>query len=197
MRPFARETFPTDPTIHLTESTMESKLAPATLGYFTIVQQERTGWTGGLLVLNGGGRPLEFQCTLPLRPSKAHEILFGNTLRQHLICDVIGPTLLKKCRTPISMLMCEQTESLRMSDASCTIGFVATPENDGKAYVAREPDGHCSLKVCGASVLVAMEQMEAAEQVAEQMGDFPDVIEPFERIREAIREAQSQIARAA
>ena len=84
-----------------------------------------------------------------------------------------------------------------MTDASCTIGFVATPENDGKAHVAREPDGHCSLKVCGASVLVAMEQMEAAEQVAEQMGDFPDVIEPFERIREAIREAQSQIARAA
>ncbi|MCC9656104.1 hypothetical protein [Rhodopirellula halodulae] len=176
---------------------MESKLAPATLGYFTTVQQERTGWTGGLLVLNGGGRPLEFQCTLPLRPTKAHEILFGNTLRQHLICDVIGPTLLKKCRTPISMLLCEQTESLRMNDADCTLGFVATPENDGKATIAREHAGHCVMRIRDEKVLVAMEQVEAAEQVAEQLGDFPDLIEPFERIREAIREAQSQIARAA
>lgn len=35
-----------------------------TIGYYTVVEEERTGWTGGLLVLNAAGRPLEFQLSL-------------------------------------------------------------------------------------------------------------------------------------
>ena len=62
-----------------------SEDSKATIGYFTVVDDERNGWTGGLLVLDNAGRPIEFQCTLPVRPTRTHEILFGPTLKDHVI----------------------------------------------------------------------------------------------------------------
>lgn len=189
---------------------MASSMEAATIGYFTTVESERTGWTGGLLVLNSAGRPLEFQCTLPIRPTRSHEILFGSTLREHLIAEVIGPTLLQKCRTPISLLCCQQVEALALQENLSTktnyltgttetsratvVGLVE--ESDGtSASAISSLDGHESLEIANASILVAMEQVEAARDAIAKLSDLMDTTEPFERITEAIREAQSQLAK--
>ena len=170
----------------------------ATIAYLTVVEDERTGWTGGLLILNIGGRPLEFQCTLPVRPTRAHEILFGPTLREHLIGEIIGPLLVKKCRAPISMLCCDQPEALSIGQAAefpVALVVEAAEPNEGPI----EPDtliGSEVVMLADSELRVPMEQVEAARAVAERIADLPDAIEPFERIREAIKEAQSQISRA-
>ncbi len=186
--------------------------AATTIGYYTTVHSDRTGWTGGLLVLNGSGRPLEFQCTLPIRPSRAHEILFGTTLRQHLISEVIGPTLLQKCRTPISLLCCDQTEAATLQENLPTrpnasgqmvgdatiIAIVQDDEDEAmKRAIRQSLAGHVRVTLGNASLWVAGERIEAAEQNASRLSDVIDTFEPFERITEAIREAQSQMARAA
>lgn len=186
--------------------------AATTIGYFTTVQSDRTGWTGGLLVLNGSGRPLEFQCTLPIRPSRAHEILFGTTLRQHLISEVIGPTLLQKCRTPISLLCCAQVEAVSLQENLPTRPDASGRATDMATIVAILPDdedemnrqanrrdlaGHERISLGNATLWVAGEHFEAAERTAATLSDIIDTWEPFERIAEAIREAQSQMARAA
>ena len=85
-----------------------------TIGFYTVDQSEFTGWTGGLLVLSASGRPLEFQCTLPVRPSRAHEILYGSTLRDYLIGDAIGALLVKRCRNLPALLCCNQPEALQL-----------------------------------------------------------------------------------
>lgn len=168
------------------------------VAYFTVVQDERTGWTGGLLILNSGGRPLEFQCTLPVRPSKAHEILFGATLRQHLIGEVIGPLLIKKCRTPIKMLCCDQPESLAIGNATeFPVALVAEAAEADEGPIDDDTlVGFGEVMMTGSVLRVPIEQVSSAKEVANNMADLPDAIEPFERIREAIKEAQSQIARA-
>ncbi|TWU15933.1 hypothetical protein [Allorhodopirellula heiligendammensis] len=186
--------------------------AATTIGFFTTVQSERAGWTGGLLVLNGSGRPLEFQCTLPIRPSRAHEILFGTTLRQHLISEVIGPTLLQKCRTPISLLCCTQAEAISLqehlpertdpargtSDPSTIVAIVQDDDNEAPDRTLRQGlSGHDRITLGNATLWVAAELVEAAECIAAGLTDIVDTWEPFERITEAIREAQSQMARAA
>lgn len=186
--------------------------AAITVGYLTTVHSDRAGWTGGLLVLNGAGRPLEFQCTLPLRPSRAHEILFGSTLREHLISEVIGPTLLQKCRTPISLLCCNQVEAFSLQEnlpttanltsetqpRSTVVGVIQCDDDDQEKKMAlRKLVGHCRVTLANASLLVAMERLEDAESAIANLTDLVDTLEPFERISEAIREAQSQMARAA
>jgi hypothetical protein len=168
-----------------------------TIGYFTVAEDERTGWTGGLLILNGAGRPLEFQCTLPVRPSRAHEILYGPTLRAHVIGEVMGPLLVQKSKTPISLLCCDQPESLSLEsfiDAPVALVGEAAEESEGPMS-SDILNGFESVKVAGASFFVALENTERVSQLAPGFADLPDAIEPFDRIREAIKEAQSQIAR--
>ena len=175
-----------------------SETESPTIAYYTVVEDERTGWTGGLLLLNGGGRPLEFQCTLPVRPTKAHEILFGVTLRDHLIGEVIGPLLVRKCRTPIALLCCDQPESLKIETRTrCPVALVEEAALSDEGPIDDESIlGSTRVELAGATLRVPMEQCEHVQKLAAQLIDLPDATEPFDRIREAIREAQSQIARA-
>ena len=52
------------------------------------------------------------------------------------------------------------------------------------------------VELAGATLRVPMEQLSVVRDVAASFDDLPDGVEPLERIREAIKEAQSQIARA-
>ena len=169
----------------------------ATIGYLTVVQQERTGWTGGLLVLNRGGRPLEFQCTLPVRPSRAHTILFGPSLRDHLIAEVITPTLLKRVRTKISMIAVDQPETLRLGESSDTpVVLVADAAEADEGPI--DPDmlvGWPSLQLSGATIRCTAEDHDTVASLIPSFTDLPDGAEPFDRIRGAIAEAHSQLAR--
>lgn len=163
----------------------------ATIAYYTVVQSQHTGWTGGLLLLSSCGRPLEFQCTLPLRPTRAHEILFGSTLRDHLIGEVIGPLLLSKCRTPIGLLCCDQPEALVLGESVVYPVALVDPPTDA---LQRQAD-LTTLSLSGADLYVAADNEIPARGIIAKLSDLPDAAEPFERIREAIKEAQSQIGR--
>lgn len=176
---------------------MADSKAAETIAYYTVCEDEHTGWTGGLLILNGAGRPLEFQCTLPVRPSRAHEILYGPTLRSHLIGEVMGPLLVGKSRTPISLLCCDQPESLALEGFADTpvalISEAAEPEEG--PMTSDVLDGFVSVEVADATFLVAIENVDRVKDIATGLADLPSAVEPFDRIREAIKEAQSQIAR--
>jgi hypothetical protein len=169
-----------------------------TIAYYTVVEDDRTGWTGGLLLLNASGRPLEFQCTLPVRPSRAHEILFGPTLRDHLIGEVIGPLLVKKCRLPMAILCCDQPEAFKLEQhLNIPIALVTEAAEGQEGPITDDMlVGSRRVELAGATLRVAMEQVDHVRELLTRFADLPDAVEPFERIREAIKEAHSQIARA-
>ncbi len=169
-----------------------------TIGFYTVEQNELTGWTGGLLVLNGGGRPLEFQCTLPVRPSRSHEILYGATLRDYLIGDAIGSLLVKRCRNAPSVICCDQAEALQL-DGYCDqpIALVSEAAEPDEGPITDEMmPGYETLELAGSSIRVAIERADQVRSLAKQFPNLTDLLEPFDRIREAISEAQKQIARA-
>jgi hypothetical protein len=171
---------------------------PPSIAYLTVVEDERTGWTGGLLHLSPSGRPIEFQCTLPVRTTRTHEILFGATLRDHLIGDVIGPLLVRKARTPIKLLCCDQPEALHMQQSfDFPVALVQEAAEAEEGPISDDTWIGSAVTMLGkAHLRVAIEQLDAAQSVCQQMTDLPDALEPLERIREAIKEAHSQIARA-
>ncbi|OYP32202.1 hypothetical protein [Rhodopirellula sp. MGV] len=168
-----------------------------TLGYLTVVNDEFTGWTGGMLVLDRGGRPIEFQCTLPVRPTKAHEILFGPTLRSHLISEVIGKLLIQKCRTPLSIVCTDLADAMEIeafTQAPVILVREAIENEDGSIDV-KGADELEAVPFAGATFLAPIDVASKVESFAGRFGDLPDAVEPFERIREAIKEAHSQLAR--
>src|SRR5947207_15049944 len=72
-------------------------VAPASLniGFLTVLH-EASGWLGGYLVTNGWGRPLEFRLTTAVQPNRVQAALYGPTLNEYLLADLIGRTLVEK-----------------------------------------------------------------------------------------------------
>ena len=70
------------------------------LGFLTVIDQF-PGLTGGYLVLNRAGRPLEFHCTMPLSPDRIQQILYGDTLQPFLYGERIAQTLIQRSKLPV------------------------------------------------------------------------------------------------
>ncbi|MFN9042183.1 MAG: AAA family ATPase, partial [Planctomyces sp.] len=77
------------------------------------IEVEGRGHIGGLLITNQNGRPLEFQCTTPVRPNRTQEILFGETLRPWLLGELIGSTLLDRVAIKPSLVVTRDPGLLR------------------------------------------------------------------------------------
>ena len=179
------------------------KKKPLAIGYFAVVEDDATGWTGGMLVLQPNGRPLEFQCTLPVRPSKAHQILFGPTLRDHVIGEVIGKLLAARCQSKIGLLCCDDAKALAIEPhVRCPIALACEREEES-AHNSEQlqvigndcPSGMQPVTLAGKTFWVPMEQVPKVESLLPQFESLSDPSEPFDRIRQAINEAHSQLSR--
>ena len=69
------------------------------VGFLTVVDDGSGCLLGGYLVVNASGRPLEFQCTAPVKANRAQEILYGPTLKPYLWGEQIGGALISKSRS--------------------------------------------------------------------------------------------------
>src|SRR5579871_2236302 len=84
------------------------------LGFLTAIEVPELGFVGGLLVTNRQGRPLEFQCTAPLKPNRTQEILYGPTLGPFLMGEVIGRALIEKSGIKPHLILTEKAEILEL-----------------------------------------------------------------------------------
>ena len=65
-----------------------------TFGYLSVINSAEHGYFGGYLIVGPMGRPLEFHCTAPIRPSRAQQILYGPTLEPFLLGEQIAGAML-------------------------------------------------------------------------------------------------------
>ena len=81
------------------------------LGFLTVIDQS-PGLTGGYLVLNRAGRPLEFHCTMPLSPDRIQQILYGETLQPFLYGEKIAQTLIQRSKLPVLSIFTDRAAVL-------------------------------------------------------------------------------------
>jgi hypothetical protein len=154
------------------------------LGFLTAVEEAEGGVVGGLLVTNRFGRPLEFQCTTPVRPNRTQQILYGPTLRPYLLAEVIGRTLLDKVGVKPHLVL---TESLELLDLRQHVPMAVA------CLIPRDVQtGESGLLSLGQQRLRFHDDypddIREIERRREQVPDSADLLEPFERIREALTE---------
>ncbi len=149
---------------------------------------------GGYLVVNAGGRPLEFHCTSPVKPNRAQEILYGPTLRPYLCGEQIGAALVAKAKSEVLLVLTEDADTLSVRE------FLSLPVLlvEAKQESAAKRSLHSFM--LGTSP-VALESRYSSDQQQvldcwQTHGHSLDLAEPFGRIREALEEAQKS-ARAA
>jgi hypothetical protein len=187
-----------------------------TLGFLTVVQNAQYGLFGGYLILNMAGRPLEFHCTAPIKPNRAQEILYGPTLESFLYGEQIGQTLINEGSTTPIMVCTDREPALAAREFMNTpLVLVMPSENpvetqfDDKALSQGEtgrvfrldPPHRSGPRLVtfqlGRNHLALPERAEEdrkmiTEGLAELAESF-DLAEPFQRIRDAIEEAQQAV----
>jgi hypothetical protein len=61
---------------------------------------------GAILVADEWGKPLEFRCTAPVRPTSMQRTLYGKSLLPHVLTELIGKPLLASLREkPVVVLI--------------------------------------------------------------------------------------------
>ena len=184
-----------------------------TIGFLTVVEHVQWGVTGGLLILNVAGRPLEFHCTAPLKPNRAQEILYGPTLRPFLYGEQIAHTLLSKAKSE-TLFICTDVEPVMCVRDAISLPVVLIRERDDsqtsstEAIRLRLDPSHSVTKPhslaltdfsLGRHSAAVHSQYECDRAcVAERWEphqEHLDLNEPFGRIREALDEAQRGAAK--
>jgi len=113
------------------------KPEPYRLGFLTAIDLPDRGFVGGLLVTNHFGRPLEFQCTLPVRPNQTQVMLYGPTLTPFLLGELIGATLLEKSGIKPQLVLVDREPILSVRE-HCETPVVYVPPEKRKRKAAAD-----------------------------------------------------------
>lgn len=180
------------------------------LGFLTVVEHPQYGLFGGYLLLNAMGRPLEFHCTAPIKPNRAQEILYGPTLQPFLYGEQIGKTLIGHSEIPPQVLCVDLEPALSVREhIAMPVVMVFPPDGEQTASAETGPQGttfrldapHRGPRLAtfelGRNRLAVPERDQDDQcRVRDLLADIAesfDLAEPFERIREAIAEAQQAV----
>lgn len=159
------------------------------LGFLAALEVKDRGYVGGLLVTNHYGRPLEFQCTAPVRPNHTQEMLYGPTLVPYLYNELIGKTLVEKAGVKPDLILAEDERIL------------ALREHVPQALACLDAHGTVSSEITlGRQSLKLHDRFDSDVEMVKTFQDLVtdevDLFEPFDRIRQALQEALQNKQRA-
>ncbi len=178
--------------------THQNQSRETTFGYLSTVHTAEHGYFGGYLIVCALGRPLEFHCTAPLRPSRAQEILYGPTLQPYLIGEQIGGTLLRAAKLTPRLVLTDQAVMLAARPQSsvpmaCMLaassGASNSPPDDSAGLASSDSSRRADQFEYQLPPGFESERAAVLESLA-LVARHVDLTEPFGRIREAIFEAQ-------
>lgn len=157
------------------------------LGFLTAVEVPDKGFVGGLLVTNHCGRPLEFQCTAPVKANSTQEILYGPTLEPFILGELIGGTLVEKAGVKPQLIFTDREQILELRNhIDRPVGLIAPA---GKDIAASESVP--TLTIGRQKVRFHAAHGDDQQTVARDTAQIPqdaDLREPFDRVREALQE---------
>ena len=167
------------------------------LGFLAAIELPDRGHVGGLLVTNHLGRPLEFQCTAPVKANRTQEILYGPTLVPYLLCELIGRTLLEKVGVKPQLVLTDDPRLLELREhAAMPVVLLEPAERGQTASPGREP-GSGALRLGLKHVALHPDfagDSQMLEQARQRLSGDVDLSEPLQRVREALRETMAAAA---
>jgi hypothetical protein len=169
--------------------TANAKQDTLRLGFLTAIEIPERGYVGGLLVTNHNGRPLEFQCTVPVKPNPTQEILYGPTLAPFILGELIGTTLVERAGVKPTWILTDVEQILELRNH--IERPVVLVEAGAKENESAEPGLRKTIKL-GRQVI----QFHPAHEIdtatlsrdSRLVPANADLQEPFERVREALQE---------
>lgn len=176
------------------------------LGFMTAVHLPDRGYVAGLLVTNRFGRPLEFQCTTPVKPNRTQELLYGPTLVPFILGELVSRTLVEKIGVKPHLILTDRHEILDLRNhvqipVVCLFGDEANSGNlraTGTNLPTNQPaadgqQGDANLEVTVGNRRFRIHaahptDRETVEKKSAIISHDTDLQEPIDRVREALNE---------
>jgi len=157
------------------------------LGFLRILELDGGGYVGGMLVTNQLGRPLEFQCTTPVKPNQTQVILYGPTLAPFVYAELIGKTLFARLDVKPQLIVIDQTPLLELRlHVPATVAQLFDPQTES-SVLPDETRLQCGRQHLKFHADCPHDRDDAAERLAALPADA-DLREPLERVSEALQE---------
>lgn len=169
------------------------------LGFMTAVEFGDRSFVGGLLVTDRFGRPLEFQCTTPVKPNRTQELLYGPTLVPFILGDLLGKALFDRVSVKPSLILTSRVEMLQLRSK---IDAPVIYDEDSSETDARSAELN-SIRSEDQKVRIGRQTFRTHEdftqdrtliqQISQKLSDDANMHEPLERVGEALRETMSTV----
>lgn len=177
------ETTPVDARPDESETSTSKDPSDLILAYLSCPYDAAKSFIGALLITDATGRPLHFTYVSPVRPTTMQRLLYGKTLTEHTKVDVITKKLFAADMSMVpDVLFVDSAELLaarRISNVPTAYLSSATDaESDSSSLsvVTYDTGGHTADEEAIGRIVVNLEQSI-------------DLLDPFGRIREALKEA--------
>ena len=161
-------------------------------GFLTVLNDSQHGYFGGYLLLSELGRPLEFHCSTPVLPNDAQKILYGASLQPYVLGELIGQTLVAEAKLPVQLVLTDQKDMLGISllrtEPTVCLSEIEDCSIDCMESLDAPSFSLGKYRLFGTSTCDW--QPDEINTAITPLTHYIDLSEPFQRIREAIREAQ-------
>ena len=187
---------------------------PLRLGFLSAIGDVDNGFVAGLLVTNQFGRPLEFQCTTPVKPNHTQVLLYGPTLVPFVLGELMGRTLIEKVHLKPHLILTDCDEILELRNhisipTACLVCEGVRPvEQVEPTSRSHSDDGVFQQTAAGGSPEESSRTVEIGgqtfrfhpgfstdssqlQQIAGESVVHIDLAEPLERVRVALDETRS------
>lgn len=165
----------------------KNSIHDAAIGFLRVLETDQGGYVGGMLVANLLGRPLEFQCTTPVKPNRTQTILYGSTLEPFVYSELIGLTLFTRLDNKPQLIIVDQAALLDLRlHVPSTVAQLFDPQAEASAL----PD-ETRLQVGRQHLKFHADCPDDRDDAAERLAELPsdaDLGEPLERVSEALQE---------
>ncbi|MEZ6093731.1 MAG: hypothetical protein R3C03_05775 [Pirellulaceae bacterium] len=162
------------------------------IAFLSATAFEGLGISGGALIVNGVGRPIEFHCSTPVAANRTQEILFGATLDAFLYCEQVGQALLSEMKTQPDLIVVNQVQLAELP------GFTSIPvvllSNDlSKNELTEVTAGHYRYSIGDNEVtfLTSLADYSPFKDLLDAFHRQLPIDEPFERVSQALDEAHA------
>lgn len=155
----------------------------------TAVFDEGTVIRGAALVTDADTRPLEFRCTSSIKPTPLQRVLYGNTLDEYILVELISAPLMKVTRERPSLILVRNPMFLQ-ARPFLQYPVVLISKDNKTALVTDTPDELETIVITSHRNFPA--EASTAKQILEKLMLKRDLLEPFERVRVALAEAHNQ-----
>lgn len=151
------------------------------IGFMALQETER-GYRGALLLTDRNGAPVEFRCTSPVSPTRMQRILYGKTLVPHIAQRLVGLPLIEAVTTRPTVLVSQDNVFLGLRDFVTEPVVCVRQRIAESSAVQNEEEGPFGFVTLEANA----KHHEDVDAAREMIRDCEDLLDPFERIEQAL-----------